>query len=247
MALRHAQRAQALVEGWKRACDVCQVAWGGGETPALAGIVADGRIDLAASCTGLINPKERLSVGDKLGPGDAIVLLASSGIHANGISLARKLAEQLTDGYRATLRDGRTFGEALLDPTELYAPITEQLFAAGVHPHYAVNVTGHGWRKLMRHPAELRYVIRSVPPVPPVLEFLQAQGGMSPRDAYGTFNMGAGFALFVAPGDVATTLDVAKDAGLAAWHAGDVQAGVKSVVIEPLGVEYAAGDLHLRT
>ena len=62
-----AQRAQALVDGWKRACDTCGVAWGGGETPALAGIVEDGRIDLAASCTGLVNPKERLSVGDKLG------------------------------------------------------------------------------------------------------------------------------------------------------------------------------------
>src|SRR4051812_12158053 len=79
-----AQRAQALVDGWKRACDACHVAWGGGETPALAGIVADDRIDLAASCTGLVNPKTRLSLGDALGPGDAIVLLASSGIHANG-------------------------------------------------------------------------------------------------------------------------------------------------------------------
>src|SRR6185369_678397 len=64
-----AQRAQALVEGWKRACDICGVAWGGGETPALAGIVEGGRIDLAASCTGIIKPKERLSVGDRLAPG----------------------------------------------------------------------------------------------------------------------------------------------------------------------------------
>ena len=115
-----------------------------------------------------------------------------------------------------------------------------------MRPHYAVNITGHGWRKLMRHPAELRYVIRRVPPVPPVLEFLQAQGGMSARDAYGTFNMGAGFALFVARADVAATIAVAERAGLAAWHAGDVEAGAKSLVIEPLGLEYAASDLHLR-
>ncbi len=121
---------------------------------------------------------------------------------------ARRAADRRLSHARS--RDGRTFGEALLDPTVLYAPITEQLFAAGVRPHYAVNVTGHGWRKLMRHPAELRYVIRSVPPVPPVLEFLQAQGGMSARDAYGTFNMGAGFALFVARADVAATLGVAE-------------------------------------
>ena len=84
-----AQRAQALVTGWKKACDTCGVAWGGGETPALAGIVEAGRIDLAASCTGIVNPKTRLSLGDKLGAGDAIVLLASSGIHANGLSLAQ--------------------------------------------------------------------------------------------------------------------------------------------------------------
>ena len=84
--------------GWKKACEVSNVAWGGGETPALAGIVADGRVDLAASCTGIISPKTRLSVGDKLGAGDAIVFLASSGIHANGLSLARKLAERLPQG-----------------------------------------------------------------------------------------------------------------------------------------------------
>src|ERR1041384_7045206 len=120
-----AQRAQALVAGWKAACDTCQVAWGGGETPALAGIVEGGRIDLAASCTGLINPKERLSVGDKLGPGDAIVLLASSGIHANGLSLARKLVERLPQGWLTEVEPGRNYGEALLAPTTLYSPVTE--------------------------------------------------------------------------------------------------------------------------
>ena len=62
-----AGRAQALVAGWKRACDTCGVAWGGGETPALAGIVETGRIDLAAACTGLVNPRERLSLGEELG------------------------------------------------------------------------------------------------------------------------------------------------------------------------------------
>jgi phosphoribosylformylglycinamidine cyclo-ligase len=241
-----AERIQDLVRGWQEACDVCGMAWGGGETPALGGVVEAGRIDLAASCVGIVKGRDRLMLGERLGAGDAIVLLASSGIHANGISLARKLAERLPDGYRTRLADGRSFGEALLDPTVLYAPVTEQLFAAGVRPHYAVNVTGHGWRKLLRHPAELRYVIRSVPPVPPVLQFLQARGGMSVRDAYGAFNMGAGFALFVARSDVGATLDIVARAGLAAWHAGDVLAGAKSLVIEPLGVEYGAGDLHLR-
>jgi phosphoribosylformylglycinamidine cyclo-ligase len=239
-------RMRDLVRGWQAACDVCGMAWGGGETPALGGVVEPQRIDLAASCVGIVKHRDRLMLGERLHAGDAIVLLASSGIHANGVSVARKLAESLPEGYRTALADGRSFGEALLDPTVLYPPVIEALFAAGVRPHYAVNVTGHGWRKLMRHPSELRYRIRRVPPVPSVLQFLQAQGGMSARDAYGTLNMGAGFALFVARSDVGTTIATAQRSGLGAWHAGDVEAGEKSVVIEPLGLTYAASELHLR-
>ncbi|HRD86516.1 MAG TPA: AIR synthase-related protein, partial [Rubrivivax sp.] len=119
------------------------VAWGAGETPALAGIVEAGRIDLAASCTGIVNPKSRLTLGERLGPGDAIVLLASSGIHANGLSLARKLADRLPAGYLSPLPDGTRFGDALLAPTVLYSPVTEALAEAGIVPHYSANITGH--------------------------------------------------------------------------------------------------------
>ena len=242
-------RAAALVTGWKRACDRCGVAWGGGETPALAGIVAEGRIDLAASCTGLVNPKARLSLGDALAPGDSIVLLESSGIHANGVSLARKLVERLPEGYLTTLPETRspiTYGEALLAPTVLYSPVTEALYKAGITPHYCANITGHGWRKLLRHRAALRYRIHTVPEVPAVLKFIQKMAGQDGREAYSTFNMGAGFALFVAAGDAERTVAVAAAQGVRAWHAGRVEAGAKEVLIEPLGIRYAGTDLQLR-
>jgi phosphoribosylformylglycinamidine cyclo-ligase len=241
-----AQRAQALVAGWKAACDTCQVAWGGGETPALAGIVEDGRIDLAASCTGLINPKERLSVGDKLGPGDAIVLLASSGIHANGLSLARKLAERLPQGYLTEIEPGLSYGEALLAPTALYSPVTEALWKAGIAPHYCANITGHGWRKLLRHPSALTYRIHTVPPKTAVLDFIQKQAGQDDREAYSTLNMGAGFAIFVKAEDAERTAQVARDCGIAAWVAGTVEAGEKQLLIEPLSIRFSEDDLHLR-
>ena len=241
-----AQRAQALVAGWKKACDVCGVAWGGGETPALAGIVEDGRIDLAASCTGLINPRERLSVGDKLGPGDAIVLLASSGIHANGLSLARKLAERLPQGYLTEIAPGLSYGEALLAPTALYSPVTEALWTAGIAPHYCANITGHGWRKLLRHPSALTYRIHTVPPKTAVLDFIQKQAGQDDREAYSTLNMGAGFAIFVSAEDAERTAQVARDCGIEAWVAGHVEAGEKQLLIEPLGVRFGEDDLHLR-
>ena len=241
-----AQRAQALVAGWKQACETCGIAWGGGETPALAGIVADGRIDLAASCTGLVNPKSRLSLGDRLEAGDAIVLLASSGIHANGLSLARKLVERLPDGYLTTLADGSTYGEALLAPTTLYSPVTEALYRAGITPHYCANITGHGWRKLLRHPATFTYRIDQVPTVPEVLRFIQQQAGQDDHEAYGTLNMGAGFALFVAAEDARRTVEVAESQGVSAIVAGGVEAGNKQLLIEPLGVSYGDDALQLR-
>lgn len=241
-----AQRAQALVAGWKAACDTCGVAWGGGETPALAGIVADGRVDLAASCTGLINPKERLSVGDDLGPGDAIVLLASSGIHANGLSLARKLAERLPQGYLTEIAPGLSYGEGLLAPTTLYSPVTEALWKAGIVPRYSANITGHGWRKLLRHPKALTYRIHIVPPKTAVLDFIQRQAGQDDREAYSTLNMGAGFALFVKAEDAERTAQISRDCGVDAWVAGRVEAGEKRVIIEPIGVEFGSDDLALR-
>lgn len=239
-------RAQALVAGWKKACDTCRVAWGGGETPALAGVVADGRVDLAASCTGIVSPKSRLSLGDKLGPGDAIVLLASSGIHANGLSLARKLAERLPQGLLTDIGGGESFGAALLAPTVLYSPVTEALAAAGIVPHYAANVTGHGWRKLMRHPATFTYRITALPAKTAVLAFMQRECGLDDHEAYGTLNMGAGFALYLTANDAERAVTIANAMGVPALVAGRVEAGPRQVVIDALGVRFGGDELQLR-
>ena len=240
------QRAADLIKGWKAACETCGVSWGGGETPALAGVVEGGTIDLGASCTGIVKPKSRLSLGDNLKAGDAIVILASSGIHANGVSLARKLAERLPNGYQTDIGNGELFGEALLAPTTLYAPVTEALAKAGVTVNYCVNVTGHGWRKLLRHTSELTYRIHTVPPVPPVLAFMQTETKLDNAEAYGTLNMGAGFAFFVSAEQAEKTVAIARESGIKAWVAGVVEAGPKQVIIEPIGVTYGAEDLKLR-
>ena len=76
--------------------------------------------------------------------------------------------------------------------------MTEALAAAGIAPHYCANVTGHGWRKLMRHPGAFTYRLHTLPQVPPVLDFIRQQAGIDEREAYGNLNMGAGFALFLA-------------------------------------------------
>ncbi len=239
-------RAQALIAGWKRACEACGVAWGGGETPALAGIVESGRIDLAAACTGLINPKERLSLGHRLAPGDVIVLIDSSGIHANGLSLARRLVDRMPQGWLTEVAPGLCFGDALLAPTVLYPSLLEGLWRAGIVPHYSANITGHGWRKILRHPKALRYRIHTLPPVPEVLQFVQRHAAMDDREAYSTFNMGAGFALFVGSAEADRVVAVACSLGFGARRAGVVQAGPKQLIIEPLGLRFEAADLLLR-
>jgi phosphoribosylformylglycinamidine cyclo-ligase len=239
-------RMEDLVRGWQAACDICEVSWGGGETPALSGVVAPGSIDLAASCVGIVPSRAHLTLGEGLLAGDVIVLLAASGIHANGVSLVRKLVETLPQGYATTLSDGRPFGEAVLDPTVLYPPVLKALWAANLRPHYCVNITGHGWRKLMRHAAQFTYRMHTIPAVPEVLAFIQRAGRMDAREAYGSLNMGAGFALFVPAADAAATIAAAHATGLTAWACGVVEPGPRRVIIEPLGIEFAADELALR-
>lgn len=240
------ERMNDLVEGWKAACDVLGVAWGGGETPCLTGVVEEGAIDLAASCVGIIRPKSRLTLGEDLAAGDAIVLLESSGIHANGLTIARRLSERLSEGYATAMPGGRTYGEALLDPTVLYPPVTEAAFEAGIGMRYIANITGHGWRKIMRHPGRFTYRITDVPPVPDVLRFILDETRQTAEEAYGSLNMGAGFALFVRPEDGDAAVACAEAQGVRAWVAGVVEDGPRRVVIEPLGVTLSGESLALR-
>ncbi|MCY3712735.1 MAG: AIR synthase-related protein [Gemmatimonadetes bacterium] len=240
------ERMNDLVDGWKAACDVLGVAWGGGETPCLTGVVEEGAIDLAASCVGIIRPKSRLTLGEDLAAGDAIVLLESSGIHANGLTLARKLSERLPEGYATVMPGGRKYGEALLDPTVLYPPVTEAAFEAGIGLRYIANITGHGWRKIMRHPGRFTYHISEVPPVPEVLQFMVDETRQTAEEAYGSLNMGAGFALFVRPEDGEAAVACAEAQGVRAWIAGVVEDGPRQVVIEPPGITLSGESLALR-
>jgi phosphoribosylformylglycinamidine cyclo-ligase len=240
------ERTHDLVNGWKKACNDSGVAWGGGETPALQGVVERGAIDLAASCVGIIQPKDRLTLGDELKEGDAIVLFASSGIHANGLSLARKIAEKLPDGFAAEMPDGNLYCEGLLEPTILYAKVMADIFDNSIDVHYISNITGHGWRKIMRHTNDLTYRITELPPVPEVLSFMMEKGPVETEEAYASLNMGAGFAVFV-PGKYASSvIDISEKNGIPAYVAGTVEKGKKQVIIEPLDLVFEGKSLNVR-
>jgi phosphoribosylformylglycinamidine cyclo-ligase len=236
---------EALLAGWRQACADAGATWGGGESPSLPGLVQPHDIELAGSAVGLVPAGRRAIFGRDLAPGDEIVLVASSGLHANGASLARAVASRLDRGYATPLPGGRPFGEALLDRSVLYAGLVRALLASDVDVHYLSHITGHGLLKLMRPRRELTYRINWLPDVPEVLEFLVAQAGVSPAEAYSTFNMGSGFAVYCAAGGGPEVVRLASSLGLWAGVAGAVEDGPRRVLLEPVDVVFESGDMDL--
>jgi len=242
---RRAEWHQALVEGWSRACSDSGATWGGGESPSLPGLVNGEDIELAGSAVGALPDGRAPILGEGLRAGDEIVMVASSGLHANGASLARMIAERLPDGYATKLPSGRSFGDALLDPSILYAKLVGALAAADVPVSYLSHITGHGLLKLMRPSRDLTYRITALPPVPEVLTFLAEQSEMDAHSAYSTLNMGSGYAVYTAAGTGAQVVEIARGLGHDALLAGCVEDGPRQVIVEPVGVVYADDELDL--
>jgi phosphoribosylformylglycinamidine cyclo-ligase len=242
---RRTEWHEALVKGWSQACADAGATWGGGESPSLPGLVDRDEIELAGSAVGAMPAGRAPILGDGLSAGDEIVMVASSGLHANGASLARMVADKLPEGYATKLPGGRGFGEALLDPSILYARLVGALAEADVPVSYFSHVTGHGLLKLMRPKKQLTYRITALPPVPEVLTFLAEQTGMDPHSAYSTLNMGSGWAVYTAAGTGQRVAEIANGLGYDAIVAGRVEDGPRQVIVEPIDVVYATDELDL--
>jgi len=247
------QRSASLLEGWRSACADAGCVWGGGESPSLPGMLAEHDIELAGAAVGAVPAGRAAILGERLGPGDEIVLVASSGLHANGASLARLVAGRLPDGYATLLPSegasaaaaGVTLGEALLEPSVMYVPLIAALLEADIDVTYLSHVTGHGLLKLMRPAKELSYRIERLPEVPPVLSFLVERAGMDAQAAYSTFNMGCGYAVYCGAGSGERIVALAQRLGLRALLAGRVEEGPRQVLLEPVGVRFGSERLEL--
>ncbi|MDP1834200.1 MAG: AIR synthase related protein [Candidatus Moranbacteria bacterium] len=238
------KRNKDIVDGHAEACDLAGCVWGGGESPMLRDIIFPGTAVYAGSATGVINPKSNILLGSKIRPKDAIIIFYSSGIHANGLTLCRDIEELLDKGYMTELPSGITYGEALLEPTIIYAPLVN---ACAHLSHYAINITGHGWRKFMRAQQSFRYIIKNIPTPQEIFGFIMEHGKVSLREAYGNLNMGAGFALIVPPENVEEVLRIAGNLDFTALDAGYVEASEKKeVVIEPLDITFNEEELNVR-
>jgi len=234
---------ESLVKGWRRACEDAGATWGGGESPALPGLVSSTDVELAGSAVGVV-PGEPL-LGSALEPGDEIVLVASSGLHTNGASLARMLVDRHPDGVEVRMPDGSSFVEAVLTPSILYADLVRRLIEADVPLSYFSHITGHGFLKVMRPLRPLSYRLTALPPVPPVLQFMADELDMDAHAAYTTLNMGAGWAVYSRPGSAADVVRIAREAGLQAIVAGVVEEGPRRVILEPLQVTLEGDEMVL--
>jgi len=238
--------APSIARGWQIACKDAKASWGGGESPTLAGLIDKDAVELAGSAIGIIPDKCQVLSGDKIEVGDEIVMISSSGMHTNGASLARQIADKLPDSYATLLPSGKSFGSAVLDKSFIYVDTVADLMMQGDILHYASHITGHGIRKIMRAERDLTYHLHSLPPIPEVLQFMVDQTGMSVRESYSTLNMGAGFALYVKEGTGARVVEAARSHGQEAIVVGKTEKGPKRLVIDPISVTYGESDLLLR-
>ena len=243
---QYPQKGRDLARGWADACIEAGALYAAGETPVLEGVIYPDAVELSGSAVGIIKPKERLTLGEKITSDDRIIFVKSNGIHANGLTLVRKISEELPEKYSTKLSDGRTLGEAMLQPTHIYAKLQQAIFEKNVDIHYMVNMTGHGWRKIMRAVRDFTYRISNIPLPQEEFIFIQQQAHLSDAEMYETFNMGAGFVFFVDRNDASCIMHEAQTLGYHSWDGGVVEEGPKQVIIEPKNIIYHAESLNIR-
>ena len=240
------QRIKDLVSGWKQACDDAKATWGGGETPSYNNIVIKEVIALGGSSVGIIKSKKRLITETKLREKDRIILIKSSGINANGISLTRALAKKLPKGYKEKLPSGKLFGDAILTKTNIYAQLIQSLLDQKINIHYISNITGHGLRKIMRAKQNFTYVIEKIFDPQEIFLFIQKHANLNDYEMYQTYNMGQDYALFIPEKDVQKAQKTITKNKFQSINAGYIEKGARQVVIKSKNIVYKSETLNLR-
>ncbi len=191
--------------GLNRGAELANLNIIGGETATLNGLVNG--LDLAGTCLG-VQQKDRIVTGEQIAPGDCIVGVPSSGIHSNGLTLARKLVEEHA-GWEERLPGGKTFGEELLTPTRIYAEALE--VTAAVEVHGMCHITGGGLRNLNRL-GSVGFSITDPLTSQPIFAWMAEAGGVAAEEMYRTFNMGMGYVFVVATETVDAVTGIVPDA-----------------------------------
>jgi phosphoribosylformylglycinamidine cyclo-ligase len=228
--------ASDVVKGLSEGCREVGCALIGGETAEMPGLYLDGDYDLAGCIVGIVD-REKIINGSKVQPGDTVIGLASSGLHTNGYSLARRVLLESGDDslspYEVIPSLGRSLGEELLAPHRCYAnailPLLEEFDI-----HAMAHLTGGGFYENIPRvlPSDCSVTIeRRSWSIPPIFSLIQERGNIPDSEMFRTFNMGIGMALVVQPEQAPLLVHRLNSVGEAAYIMGNVHRGVHEVDI----------------
>ena len=239
------RRTDEILKGLGAAAKEASIAVPGGELAQLPEVIgSDGVVpgdekafDLVGTCVGTLHPDE-IVLGDAIAPGDTIIGLASSGIHSNGLTLARRVllgtGGYTLDEYVGVL--GCTLGEELLRPTEIYVRAADALREVSIRPHGLAHITSDGLVNLCRLNDRVTFRIGTLPSPQPIFTLIQNVGGIEDAEMYRVFNMGVGFVVIVDAEATEGALQAIRSAGYDADVIGAVEEGPGAVKLIEQGL-----------
>ena len=226
------EKIATIVSGVAEGCKQAGCALIGGETAEHPGLMPEDDYDLAGFAVGVVDEKDIITGAD-LKDGDALIGMASSGVHSNGFSLVRKIfpmTKESLDTYYDEL--GTTLGEALLAPTRIYVKALKSVKEAGVRVKACSHITGGGFYENIPRmlPEGKRAVVeKNSYPVPPIFTMMAREGQVEEQMMYNTYNMGLGMIVAVDPADVDKTMEAIKAAGDMPYVVGKIVDGEKGI------------------
>ena len=226
------EKIATIVSGVAEGCIQSDAALIGGETAEHPGLMPEDDYDLAGFAVGVVEKKD-LITGENIMPGDALVGIASSGVHSNGFSLVRKvfdITKESLDTYYDEL--GKTLGETLLAPTKIYVKALRSVKNAGVTIKGCSHITGGGFYEnipRMLPDGIVASVKKDSYEVPAIFKLMAKKGDIAEQMMYNTFNMGLGMVLAADKADVEKTIAAIEAAGEKAFLIGETKAGEKGV------------------
>jgi phosphoribosylformylglycinamidine cyclo-ligase len=213
---------EAIAQGLKSGAEDARIEIPGGEIAQLPDMIkshgeAPTGFDLVGTCFGLVNPAEIIT-GHQVSPGDVIIGLPASGVHANGLSLARGAFPNLNETV-AELGDSPV-GEVLLTPTVIYVKAISALKAAGIEIHGLAHITSESFLNLLRLEAPVGYRITDPLPTPAIFGLIAERTSTPQRQMWDVFNMGCGFCCVVPASEAESALAILRH-----HHAGSAAIG----------------------
>ena len=228
------ERVAEIVKGVSDGCIQAGCALIGGETAEMPGFYPVDEYDLAGFCVGMAD-RSKIIDGESVKAGDAIIAIASSGVHSNGFSLVRKVFDVNEQNLRVYVDElGMTLGEALLTPTKIYVkPLLELM--SKVEVKAVSHITGGGFYenipRMLKKDVDA-VIERAAVRVLPVFDVLKARGGIPERDMFNTFNMGVGLMCVVSKDKADEAVRVLKQSGENAYVIGEIASGNGAVTIK---------------